>query len=211
MYADLLAESLRQSDDELESNRQLDKVSIIQNESQRLSRLINNVLQFARPLGNQRTLQLELAVIDDIVRDVVASFRPRLESLGFEIQLDLAVTERRSLDADAVEQILINLVSNSEKYAAGGKWLSIITRSSDEQVEILVTDRGPGIPPRFAEKIFDPFVRISDRIESPAGTGIGLAIVRQLARLHGGDCRLVASQGGACFSCILHAKSDRPR
>jgi signal transduction histidine kinase len=110
-----------------------------------------------------------------------------------------------SLDTDAVEQIVGNLVSNVEKYGAGGKHLELTSRHRGEQVEITVADRGPGLPPRERQRIFEPFYRVNDALTGGVGgTGIGLAISRDLARLHGGDLQLEPSQAGASFRLTLH-------
>jgi signal transduction histidine kinase len=96
-------------------------------------------------------------------------------------------------------------LSNAEKYAIEGKQVSIMTVGDEASVEIRVRDRGRGIPPRMKDRIFQPFTRLSHRLEDPAGTGIGLTIVRDLARRHGGDCELLSSGEGAEFRCTLHA------
>ncbi len=206
MYADLLAKSIESEHGTAgAAPTQLERASVIQNESRRLSRLIANVLQFARSESKPKQLQPTTNVLDDVVRDVLATFRPRLEELGFKIVVELATPEKRVFDPDAVEQVLVNLIGNAQKYAADGKYLELSTRARQEKVEILVQDHGPGVPARMAEKIFSPFVRGSDRLEDPAGTGIGLTIVRDLARRHGGDCSLVESPRGAAFLCTLNA------
>ncbi len=86
------------------------------------------------------------------------------------------------IDRSVVEQVLVNLIGNAEKYAASGKYLCVETKGDDRYFEILVSDRGPGIPTRMREQVFKPFVRMTDRLEDPAGTGIGLTIARELAR-----------------------------
>ncbi|MEC8555709.1 MAG: HAMP domain-containing sensor histidine kinase [Planctomycetota bacterium] len=208
MYADLLANDLSKSEtwagvrDNVDPK--LERLGVIQSESRRLNRLIGNVLEFAR-VDSKKPLQTEVKVLDDLVREVLATFAPRFEELGFEVEFVLQAAKARQLAADAVEQILVNLISNAEKYAFAGKWLRVTTSLTGDDAVILIEDRGPGIPDRMTQKIFSPFERISDRLEDPAGTGIGLSIVRELARKHGGDCKLLPSQEGASFRCTLHA------
>ena len=108
-----------------------------------------------------------------------------------------------------LEQILVNLIGNAEKYASAGKRLDISSTSEGDRVAITVRDYGPGVPARMAERIFQPFVRVSDRLEDPAGTGIGLTIVRDLARRHSGDCLLQPLRPGASFCCTLQANRTR--
>src|SRR6185503_4134452 len=98
------------------------------------------------------------------------------------------------------EQILGNLFSNVEKYAAQGGLMEVTSRQNGSTTLIVVADRGPGIPRGQEEKIFDPFHRLSNKLsDGVTGTGIGLSIARELARKHGGDLKAVASDVGACF------------
>ncbi len=201
MYADLLAQSLENNETEPET---LERVAVIQGESQRLSRLISNVLQFARP-DDRGAPRLTPAVLDELVEEVLVTFRPRLQHAGFSVELQLQTPEQRLLDTDAVEQILVNLIGNAEKYAAVGKYLRISTQSNEKDVTIDVQDHGPGVPAHQAERVFEPFVRLCDRLEDPSGTGIGLAIVRRLAQEHGGKCEIVPAPNGAHFRCRLES------
>jgi signal transduction histidine kinase len=203
MYADLLANSM--AADESENSANVQRVTVIQNESQRLSRLIGNVLQFARSDSQPSELHLREAVIDEVIRDVLRIFGPRLQEVGIDLSMNLSAGQRRRFDPDVVEQILVNLIGNAEKYAAAGKRLEVTSCGNGAQVEITVRDYGPGVPARMADRIFQPFVRVSDRLEDPAGTGIGLTIVRDLARRHGGDCVLQPGHPGAAFCCTLQA------
>lgn len=209
MYADLLADSIDKS---TESNGgQHERISVIQSESRRLNRLIGNVLQFARSGAAKKALRVRSAVLDEIVLEVVETFRPRLVEAGFNTSLDLNTPNSRELDPDAIEQMLVNLIGNAEKYAASGQELRISTKPDGEDVQFTVSDAGPGVSQRFRKKIFEPFFRASDRLEDPAGTGIGLTIVRDLAYRHGGRCELVDSERGAVFCCIVHAPVVSPR
>jgi signal transduction histidine kinase len=206
MYAELLEADLEQIDSE-EASTPRGHLEVIVTESQRLSRLIGNVLTFARQRRNQVTLRKTTARVDEVIAAGLDRFRPTFEQKGIEVNLDLAADALVQLDADALEQILGNLISNVEKYASAGGHLEIVSRQHDSQTTIVVTDRGPGIPAALREKVFRPFYRASDRIEGPAGTGIGLSIARKLARMHGGDVVLLPCENGARFQVIL----DTPR
>lgn len=201
MYADLLAGDI----DSDANTQQLGRVAVIQNESRRLNRLINNVLQFARSGVREKPLQLAACNLDALVAEVLETFRPSLEELEFELETDLNTPENRMFDRGAVEQILVNLIGNAEKYAVSGRYLKITTKCIQDSVVIEILDRGPGVPAKLSKRIFVPFERASDRLADPAGTGIGLPISRTLCRKHGGDCKLVSSQVGALFRCTLKA------
>lgn len=200
MYADLLSADLDDLNTSPES-RSADRLRVIVSESQRLSRLISNVLTFGRQQRQTLMLRPCFASVDDIVQHVLEQFTPTLERLGIQIELELAAAAPVSVDQDAVEQILVNLISNVEKYAAGGGLLKISTSINGSLTTIAVKDGGPGIPVSMHRAVFEPFVRVSSRLEDAAGTGIGLSIARDLARLHGGDLRIVDTQTGACF-CV---------
>ena len=204
MYAELLEERL---DDEDGKTRQ--HLGVIVSESQRLSRLIGNVLTFARQQRNKLSLRLADRSVDEIIRSVIDNFRPSLEGKGVEITFAAAAGETAKVDADVVEQILGNLFGNVEKYAASGGLMSVTSKREGDKTIICVADKGPGIPRRLRSAIFDPFCRASDKLtEGTSGTGIGLAIARDLARLHGGDVTLDPTDEGASFRIVLHTPRE---
>lgn len=199
MYAELLEQNLPDDDEE---NRRF--LSIVTHESQRLSRLISNVLTFAGLSRGKQGIHLAPGCVDDVVRTVSATCQPALQSRGISIEMSLGAPSTVTLDTDLVGQILHNLLSNVEKYAADGQRVVITTRWQDGQSVITVRDFGPGIPQAAAERIFEPFYRVHSTLtEGVSGTGIGLNIARDLARLHGGDLELVPCTQGACFLCSL--------
>ena len=117
------------------------------------------------------------------------------------------------IDPDVFEMILVNLLSNVEKYVTGGGNCEIKCRRcsdprdkiSTETLIVTVSDDGPGINRRHANRVFRPFERIDDSISAPSGTGIGLTIARRAARRHGGDLVLLGhcKLGGAGFELTL--------
>jgi signal transduction histidine kinase len=202
MYADLLESDLERMPDD-ETTQPKSRLKVIAEESQRLSRLIGNVLTMARQQRKALTLKPEPAIVDDVIRDVLRQFEPALSRGKVEATFDAASGESVSVDVDVLEQILVNLFSNVEKYAASGGALRVASSQTDTTTTITVSDAGPGIPPRQRDAIFRPFYRSSDRLVDAAGTGIGLSIARELAQLHGGDLRLLTSDAGACFEVTL--------
>lgn len=207
MYADLLARDL-ESVEGAADGKSADRLRVIVSESQRLSRLISNVLTFGRQQRQTLVLRLRPVSIDDLVRRVVEQFAPTLERLGIDTELQLDAGPPVQVDDDAVEQILVNLISNVEKYAAAGGVLRISTRLEGSNVTITVSDAGSGVPVAMRKAVFEPFVRVSSRLEDAAGTGIGLSIARDLARLHGGDLRLQDSDSGASFCVELKISKE---
>jgi signal transduction histidine kinase len=127
----------------------------------------------------------------------VELWRPVLEKSGLKVLLEAVKAVKAVFDADALEQILGNLLSNVEKYAAGAGQV-VITVSDDGSVE--VRDDGSGIAAKDAERVFEAFYRSrNDLTEGVSGTGLGLSIAKALAEAQNGSLRLVASERGACF------------
>ena len=106
--------------------------------------------------------------VDELVQRVVKQFAPTLERLAITTELTLDASQTVSLDEDVVEQILVNLISNVEKYAADGGLLKISTSRTATSVTIIVADAGPGIPIAMQHAVFEPFIRVSSRLEDPA-------------------------------------------
>ena len=183
---------------------------MICSESRRLTRLIANVLSLARRQRGKLAVRPAPAVPDRVVADLLEQFRPGLERAGIAIAFEAGADGPVLVDADALEQILGNLVGNVEKYAADGGSLEIATRQDGDRLVVTVADRGPGIPRAAARRVFEPFVRLSGSVsEGASGTGIGLAIARDLARLHGGDLTLEPAGTGARFRVTLATRPAR--
>jgi signal transduction histidine kinase len=202
LYAELLAEQLHSGEalDAASAQRQL---SVIVGESGRLSRLIGNVLTFSQQHRRQIKLNPQPGRVDDTIQSVIQRFQPALEAQGLVTTFIAGASNVVNFDADALEQILVNLISNVEKYAFQGKRFAVSSRQDGERTIIYVSDAGPGIPPGEEDRIFEPFYRLNNRLEGPAGAGIGLSIARGLARLHHGDLRLVQCAHGASFEVSL--------
>lgn len=199
LHAELLEEALP---DDPEAAR---RVRIIVAEVRRLARLIGNVLAFSRHRRGAPELRPALGSPDEVIRETLEGFRPSLAQRGVEAELRLGAPGPARFDRDALEQILGNIIGNVEKYAATGRYLGIASTQDGAATTIEVADRGPGIPPAQAERIFEPFERLTDRLsEGASGTGLGLPIARDLARAHGGDvtCRRTDA-GGATFVITL--------
>jgi signal transduction histidine kinase len=205
MYAELL--EMTGEDKDEKSARYLD---VVVSESQRLSRLIDNVLTFGRQQRGALKLRKSAGVVDEVIEKVLESFRPSLESKGIRVRFTAAAPERVLLDPDALRQIVSNLLGNVEKYAAETGEAEVHSSQQDGKTVITVSDRGPGVPPAERENVFEPFVRLSSRVsDGAAGTGIGLSIARDLARLHGGDLTLEPSERGATFKVTLATQAEQ--
>ncbi len=208
MYAELLEARLEaeagEDGGDAEARRYL---GVVVTEGQRLSRLIDNVLTFGRQQRGALRLRLAQVAPDEVVLRAVDGFRPALAERGVAVELGLGAPQAVWLDADALTQIVDNLLSNVEKYGARGGRVQVGTRLEGALLTLTVADQGPGIPAGDRERVFAPFERLADGVtEGAAGTGIGLAIVRELARLHGGDARVAPSERGAAFEVTLQGR-----
>ncbi|HEX3624041.1 MAG TPA: HAMP domain-containing sensor histidine kinase [Verrucomicrobiae bacterium] len=196
MFSELLAEN-RVAD----SVKQNSYLQIITAEATRLTRLINNVLDFSRMERGEKKYNLQPCNLTEIVRGAVETFRPHVEASGFKFDCELPETKIAIRgDPDALSQIIVNLLSNAEKYSNGGREIGIQVAQKEcplPHAEIKVLDRGSGVPPGSEEKIFEKFYRAHDSLSSGIqGSGLGLTIARQIARAHGGEVTYEPRTGG---------------
>jgi signal transduction histidine kinase len=172
---------------------------ILSRESARLSRLINRLLDFSKL--DRGEMRLDRAPVDlaVVVRETVGDLRESLEAAGMKLVLDLPASGGPVVagDRDALAQVVVNLLGNAVKYAAAGKDVDIAVGTGGGGAVLSVSDRGPGVPRAHRRRIFERFYRIDDSINSGIdGSGIGLALCRQIAERHGGSIRHEPRKGG---------------
>jgi signal transduction histidine kinase len=200
----MLQERLADDDQDPGVVRYLD---VITGESQRLSRLIDNVLSFSRLQRRQLRLRIEPGDVDEQIARILQTFAPLLEQRGMTVEFIAGIGATLRYDAGTLEQILNNLLSNCEKYAADSGALQVQSWREGSVICIRVQDQGPGIEVGERQRIFEPFYRSSNKLtDGVAGTGIGLGLARDLARAHGGDLCVEPSRHGACFLIRLEAQ-----
>ena len=207
MFAEMLAEDRVTGPDKRRQFHQ-----IIASEASRLTRLINNVLDFARLDRGEMKYQFAELDLAALVAETVAAYRPHLESAGFTLACELPsrpVPVRG--DRDALAQVLVNLLSNAEKYSGERKEVAVQMEVEAGAAEVLVLDRGTGVPRGSEEKIFEQFFRAHDSLGSGIqGSGLGLTLARQIARAHGGDVMFKPRDGsGSCFTLRLPGGVER--
>ncbi|MBT4836523.1 MAG: HAMP domain-containing histidine kinase [Methylococcales bacterium] len=205
MYAELIDEDVDEDIDPILKQR----LGIITYEAQRLSRLINNILSFARKQRNKLRIHQSLIQIETVVQNVIDQFNLSLNNKHFKVELTHQSLVPVYADSDCIEQILGNLISNVEKYATSGKYLGIDIIQHKDNTTIAITDHGEGIHPKLQEKIFDPFFRTQNKLtDGVTGTGIGLNIAKNMAKLHGGDLTVNSSSSGSTFILTLQTPMD---
>jgi signal transduction histidine kinase len=199
MYADLLKEGW------VEDERTAREYFVlIAAESERLTRLVNNVLDFSRIEKGKKTFDMRAGDPVVVVRDVAEVLRPYLREKGFEFSLDLPERLPECLfDKDALAQILVNLIDNAVKHGAGE--VRVEAESKNGEIALRVLDRGPGVPADERESIFDPF-HTSTPANGAGGSGLGLALVRHYVAAHRGRIEVRDREGGgAVFALRLPA------
>ena len=200
MYAEMLAKDM------VPEEKRAGYLDTLQRESLRLSILVENVLAYARLEEGRGGLRRE----DTRAGDLLERVRPTLErhaaaaGMALDIESGDASAAPVRVDADAVEQILFNLVDNAIKYGrSDDDFLELTAREANGALEIRVRDHGPGVPAALARTIFRPFERgAKEDAEPHPGVGLGLALSRGLARDLGGDLLYEAPDGGGACFCL---------
>ncbi len=171
---------------------------IITVEAERLTRLINNVLDFAKMGRKQKRIEKKPLDLHALVARVWESQELHLREDGFTTRWEAAPGPYPVLgDDDALAQVLVNLLSNAEKYANGNKVVELHTWLDDGRVNVSVLDRGMGVPNGDEKKIFEAFYRAHDSLASGIqGSGLGLTLAQRIAREHGGEIKLEHRDGG---------------
>ena len=174
-------------------------LEIISREAQRLSQLVENVLHFSRGERKRPEITRERARLAPIVQDVIESFTPLAAARQSTLVADIDEQAAARVDSGALRQILLNLLDNAAKYGPAGQTIQVCLRIEAEAVRLMVEDGGPGVSAQDAERIWQPFKRVAVAGTATGGAGIGLAIVRQLADLHGGRTWVERGAVGARF------------
>jgi two-component system phosphate regulon sensor histidine kinase PhoR len=175
----------------------LEYYRIIHKESDRMSRLINNLLDFARLERGEQTRHFEKINITDLVRRELETYRYQIQKDGFELvsRLEDPVPETLA-DAHSLTLAFFNLLDNSVKYSEDRKQITVSVTRNNGYIDLSVADQGLGIPGNEQQRIFEKFYRGSNAAaQKTRGSGIGLSITRQVAEMHGGEV-LVESEPG---------------
>jgi signal transduction histidine kinase len=178
----------------------------ISRETLRLNQLVDNILDFARLEAGQRVFRFTTVDVAELVRETLDSFQPRLEEQSFTLALDVPeeLPPVRG-DATALGQCLINLLDNAIKYSRTRREIRVAAAARDGSVSVAVTDRGIGISARDQKRIFEKFVRLeTGLVHDVKGAGLGLSLVDQIIRAHGGRIEVSSVPGeGSTFTLVL--------
>src|SRR5688572_23163590 len=179
---------------------------IIRKESERLSALINNILDFSRIEAGRKEYEFRETDIAELISNTLDSYRYQIEQQGFafeeSIDPDLPAVP---VDREAIARALVNLVNNALKYSCDEKFLGVKLYRDNGAVKLEVADRGIGIARRDQSKIFEKFYRAGDPlVHNTKGSGLGLSLVRHITEAHGGDIAVESAPGkGSTFILTL--------
>jgi signal transduction histidine kinase len=179
----------------------------IENESRRLTQLINNILDFSKLESAEKIFNFRIEPIDEVVRECVSAFATPLRS-AVDVELDCESNlPPVSIDRDAIAQVVANLLDNAVKYSDGERRVIVQLRPAEGGVALSVRDFGPGIDDCEKQKIFEKFYRVSSGlVHDVKGSGLGLAIVRHIVAAHGGRIEVENNQPrGTVFTVYLPA------
>jgi signal transduction histidine kinase len=175
----------------------------IDQEADRLHRLVDNLLELARAGIGSSALHTEPTAVDLVIRRVVADMTPRAGSRRLRVRIPARLPQP-SIDPVRVEQVIRNLVDNAVKFSPPEGIIDVSAMVQRNAVVVSVRDEGPGIAPEYQGRVFDRFFRVQRANSSVAGAGLGLAICKRFVELHGGEIELDSLPGqGATFRFTL--------
>ena len=208
---DALAEA-----DQSSSHVDRERLEIAYRNALRLLKLVNNLLDFARIEAGRIEASYEPTNLSSLTADLASAFRSAVERAGLEFHVDCkALPEPMYVDREMWERIVFNLISNALKFTTQGE-ISVTLEAHEHDVELTVQDSGDGIPEAEISRIFERFHRVRNgQTRSQEGAGIGLALVRELVHLHGGEISVESEVGsGTTFHVTIptghaHLPPDR--
>jgi PAS domain S-box-containing protein len=187
-----------------------DRAAMARRNALRMQRLVNSLLDFSRLEAGRVEARYEPLDLAALTADLASTFRSAIERAGLELVVDCPPTgEPAYVDRDMWEKIVLNLVSNAFKFTFEGR-IVVGLRQNHDQATLTVSDTGTGIPATDLPHIFERFRRVQNsRARTGEGTGIGLALVHELVKLHGGRIALASEEGqGTTFEISIPSGRD---
>jgi signal transduction histidine kinase len=189
-----------------EEQKKLEYYRIVRKESERLTALINNILDFSRIEAGKKEYEFRETNLPELVRDTLDSYRYQIEQNGFRYEERISddIPPVR-VDREAIARSLLNLVNNAIKYSSSEKYIAVNLYRQNGAVKLDVVDHGIGIPRNEQSKIFDKFYRVCDPMcHDNKGSGLGLALVEHIVKAHGGEIGVESTPGkGSKFTVTL--------
>ena len=178
---------------------------IIRKESERLTALINNILDFSRIEAGRKEYDFRETDISELVRNTLESYKYQIEQQGFAFEEKIEPVPPMRVDREALARSLVNLVNNALKYSQDRKFIGVNLYRKNGSVKLEVVDHGIGIPSQEQDRIFEKFYRVGDPlVHNTKGSGLGLSLVRHIVNAHGGDVSVDSTPGeGSTFTITL--------
>jgi len=178
---------------------------IIRKESERLTALINNILDFSRIEAGRKEYDFRETDLRELVRNTLDSYRYQIEQHGFTFEEKIGEVPPMRVDREAMARSLVNLVNNALKYSQDRKYIGVNLYRDNGSIKLEVVDHGIGIPANEQHKIFEKFYRVGDPlVHNTKGSGLGLSLVRHIVAAHGGEVTVDSAPGrGSKFTIAL--------
>ena len=195
-------EALSDGDASPDDNRRF--LDIIERHTERMERLVKDLLRLARLDAGQETLDIGTLDTRNLIHGVVTELSSELEQRHQKVEIAIgAGAEQLRADPTKIHDALRNLIANAVTYSPERTTIRVETARSNSSVTLSVSDEGPGIPDEDLSRVFERFYRVDkSRARDPGGTGLGLAIVKHLVELHGGEVTAVNRAGGGAMVSV---------
>lgn len=187
-----------------------DEITRLSEQTRHLTTLVNDLHELAQAEAHQLTLRKQGTDMAAIVKETVAAFNPIAASkeIGLTVEL-LGTIPVLIVDGDRIRQALSNLLSNAVRHTPANGSITVRTEMKGDELQIHVSDAGPGIDAEHLERVFDRFYRTdSARSRETGGTGLGLSITRAIAEAHGGEVTVVSDGLGEGSTFTIHLPLD---
>jgi two-component system, OmpR family, phosphate regulon sensor histidine kinase PhoR len=201
LFAETLREGRAEGPDEVR-----ECVAMLSSEADRLSRMVEKLLDWSRLESGRAKLELERTEVPALLDRIGQAYRAQQLPANYHTEVEARLPPI-NVDRDAMAQVVLNLLHNAVKYTGDDKRIRVRARRAGRNVAIEVEDNGPGVRPHERKRIFERFYRADDRLaRETEGTGLGLAIAKKIVELHGGRIELDSRVGeGSTFRVVLPA------
>ncbi|WP_297430820.1 cell wall metabolism sensor histidine kinase WalK, partial [Clostridium sp.] len=180
-------------------------LNIINKNSHRANKLMNDLFEFSLYDNIDYKFNLVKGDISEFLRQIIANYIPEFEHNKFEYDFDIAEEPYYvMINEEKLSRAINNILDNKVKYNTEGNKISIKTKVKNNCFCIILSDNGEGIPAKYRETIFNPFVRVDkSRNSKTGGTGLGLSITKKILNKHNGSISIINSEEGTCFEITL--------